>query len=160
MRTQISLLLSTSWRRQPWIITYLAREFLVFNIFLAFRYLLSWCEKNLMNSRIIWVTHLSDIFDELTSFVWHRRSGGSCGRGCSWKLFTSSTNSFQLGNVSPVIFLDAEQKAFQGCRMYLQLLHLEQKLYLRLRICFCLHNLPAPIHSTFPPKVPASEEGK
>ena len=73
---------------------------------------------------------------------------------------TSSTNSFQLGNVSPVIFLDAEQKAFQGCRMYLQLLHLEQKLYLRLRICFCLHDLPAPIHSTFPPKAPASEEAK
>ena len=31
MRTQMSLLLSTSWRLQPWIITYLARHS-VFNI--------------------------------------------------------------------------------------------------------------------------------
>ena len=77
----------------------------------------------------------------------------------------ASTEALFLVNfVSPVVFLDSKQKAFQGCRMYLQLFNLEQKCFQSfISDCVflvCLHNLPAPIRSTFLPKAPASEEGK
>ena len=64
MRTQMSLLLSTSWRRQPWIITYLPTES-VFNTAMwstsVFRYLWIWVEKDKVLSQLLMNSHhLSD----------------------------------------------------------------------------------------------------